>query len=152
LLISEIFDIFVKNLSKMKNSKQLFLFFLLLVSFSSVAQTYEVRRIDNQQRGRNYGTTIPTTDVAQYVGGIQSQMQAKYDSNYLRVEDKVVDIGRIVARLNKSGAISTNSRSGYITSYTDNLSKINKVNFTDNVAVSKVMSYLRAIEDELLTW
>lgn len=136
----------------MKNSKQLFLFFLLLVSFSSVAQTYEVRRIDNQQRGRNYGTTIPTTDVAQYVGGIQSQMQAKYDSNYLRVEDKVVDIGRIVARLNKSGAISTNSRSGYITSYTDNLSKINKVNFTDNVAVSKVMSYLRAIEDELLTW
>ena len=136
----------------MKNSKQLFLLFLLLVSFGSIAQTYEVRRIDNQQRGRDYGTTIPTTDVAQYVGGIQSQMQAKYDSNYLRVEDKVRDIGRLVARLNKYGAISTNSRSEYITSYTDNLSKINKVNFTDNVAVSKVMSYLRAIEDELLTW
>ena len=136
----------------MKNSKQLFLLFLLLVSFGSIAQTYEVRRIDNQQRGRDYGTTIPTTDVAQYVGGIQSQMQAKYDSNYLRVEDKVRDIGRLVARLNKSGAISTNSRSEYITSYTNNFSKINKVNFTDNVAVSKVMSYLRAIEDELLTW
>ena len=57
-----------------------------------------------------------------------------------------------VNSLNKYGAISTNSRSEYITSYTDNLSKINKVNFTDNVAVSKVMSYLRAIEDELLTW
>ena len=73
----------------MKNSKQLFLIILFLISIRSVAQTYIVKRIDNQPRSINYGTTIPTTDLARYSGGIQSQMQSKYDSNYEKISNEI---------------------------------------------------------------
>lgn len=136
----------------MKNSKQLFLFFLLLVSFSSVAQTYEVRRIDNQQRGRDYGTTIPTTDLAQYVGGIQSQMQAKYEYNHQKISDKLDDISLIIRRLNRNGFKANNSQRIFLDVYREFLPKIDRIDFTDNVAVSKVMSNLRYAEEEILTW
>ncbi len=136
----------------MKNLEQIILVFMLFITTGAISQTYEIRRTDNQRTGINYGNTIPTTDLAGYIGGVQSQMQAKYDYNYQKISDKLDDIGFIIKRLNKEGVISSDSRRAYVTSYYGNLSKIDRINFTDNVTVTKVMSYLRSIEDELNTW
>lgn len=136
----------------MKNSKQLFLIFLLLISIGSVAQTYIVKRIDNQPRGINYGTTIPTTDLARYSGGIQSQMQAKYEYNHQKISDKLDDISSILRRLNRNGFKANNSQRIFLDVYREFLPKIDRIDFTDNVAVSKVMSNLRYAEEEILTW
>jgi NADPH-dependent curcumin reductase CurA len=125
---------------------------MIICSSTAISQTYEIRRTDNQRRGINYGNTIPTTDLAGYIGGVQSQMQSKYENNYLRVEDKVKDIARIVARLTNSGSISTYQRREYLTGYTESLQKINKINFSDTVTVNKVLNYMREVEDELNSW
>jgi hypothetical protein len=125
---------------------------MIICSSTAISQTYEIRRTDNQRRGINYGNTIPTTDLAGYIGGVQSQMQSKYENNYLRVEDKVKDIARIVVRLTNSGSISTYQRREYLTGYTESLQKINKINFSDTVTVNKVLNYMREVEDELNSW
>lgn len=125
---------------------------MIICSSTAISQTYEIRRTDNQRRGINYGNTIPTTDLAGYIGGVQSQIQSKYENNYLRVEDKVKDIARIVARLTNSGSISTYQRREYLTGYTESLQKINKINFSDTVTVNKVLNYMREVEDELNSW
>lgn len=134
----------------MKNTKLLFLF--LLISLGSIAQTYIVKRVDNQPRGINYGTTIPTTDLASYSGGIQSQMQAKYEYNHQKISDKLDDISSILRRLNRNGFKANNSQRIFLDVYREFLPKIDRIDFTDNVAVSKVMSNLRYAEEEILTW
>ncbi len=125
---------------------------MIICSSTAISQTYEIRRTDNQRRGINYGNTIPTTDLAGYIGGVQSQMQSKYENNYLRVEDKVKDIARIVARLTNSGSISTYQRREYLNGYTESLQKISKINFSNTVTVNKVLNYMREVEYELNSW
>jgi C-terminal processing protease CtpA/Prc len=71
----------------MKNTRLLLL--LLLISFSSKAQTYIIKRIDNQQTGINYGTTPSYGETIKYIGDIQSQMQSKYDSNYEKISNEI---------------------------------------------------------------
>lgn len=136
----------------MKKLQKCLFVIMIIYSSTAISQTYEIRRTDNQRRGINYGNTISTTDLAGYIGGVQSQMQAKYENNYQRVEDKVRDIARIVASLKERGAISTYQRREYLTSYTESFSIINKINYTDNVSVNKVMSYLRDVENEFNSW
>ncbi|BDB56565.1 hypothetical protein [Flavobacterium ammonificans] len=136
----------------MKQLQKCLFVIMIICSSTAISQTYEIRRTDNQRRGINYGNTIPTTDLAGYIGGVQSQMQSKYENNYLRVEDKVKDIARIVARLTNSGSISTYQRREYLTGYTESLQKINKINFSDTVTVNKVLNYMREVEDELNSW
>ncbi len=125
---------------------------LFLLSYTAFSQTYEIRRTDNQRSAINYGKTIPTTDMAGYIGGVQSQMQARYNYNYQKISDKLDDIGYIMRRLTKDGYDLTESREKFLNDYSENLSRINKVNYSDNVTVTKVMSYLRAVEDELNSW
>lgn len=125
---------------------------LFLLSYTAFSQTYEIRRTDNQRSAINYGKTIPTTDMAGYIGGVQSQMQARYNYNYQKISDKLEDIGYIMRRLTKDGYDLTESREKFLNDYSENLSRINKVNYSDNVTVTKVMSYLRAVEDELNSW
>ena len=134
----------------MKTTKLLILF--LLISLGSGAQTYIVKRVDNQPRGINYGTTIPTTDLARYSGGIQSQMQAKYEYNHQKISDKLDDITYIVRKLNRNGFSANNSQKIFLGKYSEFLGRIDRMDFTDNVAVSKVMSYLRYVEEEMQTW
>jgi hypothetical protein len=99
----------------------------------------------------NYGTTIPTTDLARYSGEVQSRMQAKYDYNYQKISDKLDDISSILRRLYRNGFKPNDSQKVFLDVYREFIPKINKVNFTDNVAVSKVMSNLRYAEKEILT-
>lgn len=125
---------------------------MIFCSSTAISQTYEVRRVDNERRGMNYGTTIPTTDLARYSGEVQSRMQAKYDYNYQKISDKLDDISSILRRLYRNGFKPTDSQKVFLDVYREFIPKINKVNFTDNVAVSKVMSNLRYAEEEILTW
>jgi hypothetical protein len=125
---------------------------MIFCSSTAISQTYEVRRVDNERRGMNYGTTIPTTDLARYSGEVQSRMQAKYDYNYQKISDKLDDIGSIMRRLKRNGFQLTTYRKSFLDKYSENLDKINRTNFSDNVATSKVMSYLRYVEEEILTW
>lgn len=125
---------------------------MIFCSSTAISQTYEVRRVDNERRGMNYGTTIPTTDLARYSGEVQSRMQAKYDYNYQKISDKLDDISSILRRLYRNGFKPNDSQKVFLDVYREFIPKINKVNFTDNVAVSKVMSNLRYAEEEILTW
>lgn len=125
---------------------------MIFCSSTAISQTYEVRRVDNERRGMNYGTTIPTTDLARYSGEVQSRMQAKYDYNYQKISDKLDDISSILRRLYRNGFKPNESQKIFLDVYREFIPKINKVNFTDNVAVSKVMSNLRYAEEEILTW
>ena len=85
----------------MKNLEQIILVFMLFITTGAISQTYEIRRTDNQRTGINYGNTIPTTDLAGYIGGVQSQMQAKYDYNYQKISDQNRRQCRILISLNK---------------------------------------------------
>lgn len=125
---------------------------MIFCSSTAISQTYEVRRVDNERRGMNYGTTIPTTDLARYSGEVQSRMQAKYDYNYQKISDKLDDISSILRRLYRNGFKPNDSQKVFLDVYREFIPKINKVNFTDNVVVSKVMSNLRYAEEEILTW
>lgn len=129
------------------------LFFIMIISSSTaISQTYEIRRTDNQRRGINYGNTVPTTDLAGYIGGVQSQMQARYNYNYQKVSDKLDDIGYVMRRLTKQGYELTDERRTFLNNYQISLSKINRINFSDNASVTNVMSYLRSVEEELNSW
>ncbi len=136
----------------MKNTKQLLLLILLLISIGSVAQTYIVKRIDNQPRGTNYGTTPSYGETIKYIGGIQSQMQAKYEYNHQKISDKLDDISSVVRKLSRNGFSANNSQKIFLGKYSEFLGRIDRMDFTDNVAVSKVMSYLRYVEEEMQTW
>lgn len=137
---------------KMKHIHKCLFVIMIICSSTAISQTYEVRRVDNERRGMNYGTTIPTTDLARYSGEVQSRMQAKYDYNYQKISDKLDDIGSIMRRLKRNGFQSNTYRTSFLNKYAANLKIIDRTDFTDNVAVSKVMSYLRYVEEEILTW
>lgn len=136
----------------MKQLQKSLFVIMIICSSTAISQTYEVRRVDDERRGMNYGTTIPTTDLARYSGEVQSRMQAKYDYNYQKISDKLDDIGSIMTRLNRKGFQSSDYRTSFLKKYSENLKIINRTNFSDNVAASKVMSYLRYVEEEILTW
>lgn len=149
----KIFFIIVSiNFYQMKKIHNCLFVIMIFCSSTAISQTYEVRRVDNERRGMNYGTTIPTTDLARYSGEVQSRMQAKYDYNYQKISDKLDDISSILRRLYRNGFKPNESQKIFLDVYREFIPKINKVNFTDNVAVSKVMSNLRYAEEEILTW
>ena len=146
------FNIVSINFYQMKKIHNCLFVIMIFCSSTAISQTYEVRRVDNERRGMNYGTTIPTTDLARYSGEVQSRMQAKYDYNYQKISDKLDDISSILRRLYRNGFKPNESQKIFLDVYREFIPKINKVNFTDNVAVSKVMSNLRYAEEEILTW
>ena len=118
--------------------------FFLIFSFFSLhikAQTYEVRRVN----GRS------STDLSEHASEIvrmQDEMQQNYDYNYQKVSDKCDNIYSIFTRLTKRGNLQE-WQYKYIRSYGDNLKNIYKSDFTSNVQTTKIMSYLRVIEDEM---
>ena len=136
----------------MKKIHNCLFFIMIFCSSTAISQTYEIRRTDNQPREKNYGSPVPLGNTIQYMGEIQSRMQAKYDYNYQKISDKLDDISSILRRLYRNGFKPNDSQKVFLDVYREFIPKINKVNFTDNVAVSKVMSNLRYAEEEILTW
>lgn len=125
----------------MKSTKQLFVFFLFLISFRSIAQTYIVKRIDNQPRSINYGTTIPTTDLARYSGGIQSQMQSKYDSNYEKISNEINFIKQKINELPLEYNTKKKILNKFINVCIKNVDN-SGINLTSNTDTTKAIDYM----------
>ncbi len=122
----------------------IFCYILTFLSINLNAQTYEVRRVN----GRS------STDLSEHaaeIGRMQHEMQKNYDYNYQRVSDKCDNIYLIFTRLTKRGNLQE-WQYKYIRSYGDNLKIIYKSDFTSNVQSTKIMSYLRTIENEMSSW
>lgn len=125
----------------MKSTKQLFVFFLFLITFGSVAQTYIVKRIDNQPRSINYGTTIPTTDLARYSGGIQSQMQSKYDINYEKISNEINFIKQKINELPFDYNTKKKILNKFINVCIKNVDN-SGINLTSNTDTTKAIDYM----------
>ena len=124
--------------------KTIFFLIFTFLSLNLKAQTYEVRRVN----GRS------STDLSEHaaeIGRMQHEMQQNYDYNYQRVSDKCDNIYSIFTRLTKRGDLQE-WQNKYIRNYGDNLKNIYKSDFTSNVQTTKIMSYLRGIEDEMSSW
>lgn len=136
----------------MKHFHKCLFVIMTICSSTAISQTYEIRRTDNLPREKNYGSPVPLGNTIQYMGEIQSRMQAKFDYNHQKISDKLDDINSILRRLNRIGFKANNSQKIFLDVYREFLPKIDRIDFTDNVAVSKVMSNLRYAEEEILTW
>ena len=137
--------------------KNIIIIGLLIVSLNkSFSQTYEVRRVDDRYKPIDYGHTISTTDVVEQTGSVQSQLQARYDSNFQKVNSKISSISKILSKMiqrHKSGIqLLEGERLEYINDYINNLENIKKINYTNNSSVSQVLNYLDKIESQLYDW
>ena len=137
--------------------KKIFYILTLLLSSNNLfSQTYEIRRVDDARRPYTYSPTISTLDVAEQTGAVQSQLQAKYDANYEKINAKISSISKILSKMiqrHKSGVqILEGDRLEYIHQYLENLDKINNINLTNNSSVNKVLNYLDDVEGQLYEW
>lgn len=130
---------------------------LLIMSFNKIfSQTYEVRRVDDTRKPIDYGHAISTTDMAEQTGYVQSQLQARYNANFQKVNDKISSISKIISKMiqrSKSGVqLLDGEKAEYIHDYINNLEKIKKINLTNNSSASQVLNYLDQIESQLYDW
>jgi hypothetical protein len=137
--------------------KKVFFILTLLLSCNNLfSQTYEVRRVDDRPRPRTYSPTISTLDFAEQTGNVQSQMQAKYDTNYEKINAKISSIHKILTKMiqrHKSGVqILEEEQIEYIGQYEENLKKINKIKLTNNSSVNQALNYLDGVEGQLYEW
>jgi hypothetical protein len=136
--------------------KVIFIITLFLSCNNLFSQTYEVRRVDDKPIPRTYSPTISTLDVAEETGRVQSQLQARYDSNFQKVNSKISSISKILSKMiqrHKSGIqLLEGERLEYINDYINNLENIKKINYTNNSSVSQVLNYLDKIESQLYDW
>jgi hypothetical protein len=151
---NQLFLLQVNNMS----IKTCVFFTIILFSFNnSFAQTYEVRRVDDGYREPiDYGHAISTLDIAEKTGEVQTKLQARYDSNFEKVNTKINNIGKIIRKLrikHEDGTRPfTDNQRKYLNEYGKNLEKIQNINLTSNSQVQSVLSYLNEIESELYDW
>jgi hypothetical protein len=101
---------------------------------------------------KNYGNTIDLTSTARYIGGIQREMQLKYEKNFDRLEDKYDEIYSSMISAKKRNNGLTQSQANYYNGFINNYNKILKSNLSDSVYVNSVLGYMRSVHEEVYSW
>jgi hypothetical protein len=101
---------------------------------------------------KNYGNTIDLTETARYLGGIQREMQLKYEKNFERLEDKYDDIYSAMISAKKRNNGLTQSQANYYNGFINNYNKILKSNLSDTVYVNSILGYMRSVQEEVYSW
>lgn len=96
----------------------------------------------------NYGQTIPTTDLAQYLGTIQHGMQQKFDVNLAKIDDLISKVSAVPLKRDKDKR--------YLGEKLQNLLSIvdanSKIDLTDNVVARQITGQIAsAIDDNVRT-
>ena len=94
----------------------------------------------------NYGQTIPTTDLAQYVGAIQKGMQQKFDINLAKIDDLISKVATVPLARDKDKRYLGDKLQGLLSVVDAN----SKIDLTDNVVARQISSYITtAIDDNV---
>jgi hypothetical protein len=96
----------------------------------------------------NYGQTIPTTDLAQYLGTIQHGMQQKFDVNLAKIDELISKVSAVPLARDKDKR--------YLGEKLQNLLSIvdanSKIDLTDNVVARQISGQIAsAIDDNVRT-
>ena len=91
----------------------------------------------------NYGQTIPTTDLAQYVGAIQSGMQQKFDINLAKIDDLISKVATVPLARDKDKKYLGEKLQGLLSMVDAN----SKVDLSDNVVARQISSYVTTAID-----
>lgn len=96
----------------------------------------------------NYGQTIPTTDLAQYLGTIQHGMQQKFDVNLAKIDDLISKVSAVPLARDKDKR--------YLGEKLQNLLSVvdanSKIDLTDNVVARQITGQIAsAIDDNVRT-
>ena len=94
----------------------------------------------------NYGQTVPTTDLAQYVGAIQKGMQQKFDINLAKIDDLISKVATVPLARDKDKRYLGDKLQGLLSMVDAN----SKIDLTDNVVARQISSYVTtAIDDNV---
>ena len=107
---------------------------MLLIFFSTKAQTYEIRRVDDYKRNS-------ASETIRYIGGIQSQMQSRYDSNYQKISNEINHIKQEINNLPFDYNIKKNILTRFINVCLKNVDN-SGINMTSNSDVIKAINYM----------
>lgn len=96
----------------------------------------------------NYGQTIPTTDLAQYLGTIQHGMQQKFDVNLAKIDELISKVSSVPLARDKDKR--------YLGEKLQNLLSVvdanSKIDLTDNVVARQITGQIAsAIDDNVRT-
>jgi hypothetical protein len=96
----------------------------------------------------NYGQTIPTTDLAQYLGTIQHGMQQKFDVNLAKIDELISKVSAVPLARDKDKR--------YLGERLQNLLSVvdanSKIDLTDNVVARQITGQIAsAIDDNVRT-
>jgi hypothetical protein len=92
----------------------------------------------------NYGQTIPTTDLAQYLGTIQHGMQQKFDVNLAKIDELISKVSAVPLARDKDKR--------YLGEKLQNLLSVvdanSKIDLTDNVVARQITGQIASAIDE----
>lgn len=96
----------------------------------------------------NYGQTIPTTDLAQYLGTVQHGMQQKFDVNLAKIDELISKVSAVPLARDKDKR--------YLGEKLQNLLSVvdanSKIDLTDNVVARQITGQIAsAIDDNVRT-
>jgi hypothetical protein len=91
----------------------------------------------------NYGQTIPTTDLAQYVGAIQKGMQQKFDINLAKIDELISKVATVPLARDKDKKYLGEKLQGLLSMVDAN----SKVDLSDNVVARQISSYVTSAID-----
>lgn len=91
----------------------------------------------------NYGQTIPTTDLAQYVGAIQKGMQQKFDINLAKIDELISKVATVPLARDKDKKYLGEKLQGLLSMVDAN----SRVDLTDNVVARQISSYVTSAID-----
>lgn len=86
--------------------KKIFLIFLLLIFFSTKAQTYNIIIIEKPR-------TVSPLNTVRYLGRVQNEMQTKFDYNHKRIDDAMTNISNQIIKLNYPENLRANIAYGW---------------------------------------
>lgn len=127
--------------------KQLFsLLFFLVISFKGITQTTA------------YSTSVPNNQYISpvnidLVNKVLSEKQSKYDKNIEKIDDKINNISKLVAKVSKrQNNKLTERQSKYITSVNDYIKAVYQYDFSNSSVTYEVLKTLDKVEETIFDW